>query len=166
MKNYLLKNKSNIKHLFMFYLFSCIMSYTYFDLYCLIDLKTENSVFMPIGFVAMTGVVIMYFLLKLVFPKSPFMITREVPFGLRFAGLVSISGIMGFFTFVPYFVLGKGLYYSGFMGLWLFLLPPALMIHVYAYLYLMYKNDKKKFKNSIKLFLNKILFVTEEQNKK
>lgn len=166
MKNYLLKNKSNIKHLSVFYLFSCIISYTYFYLYCLIDIKTENSVFMPIGFVAMTGVLIMYFLLKLIFPKNNFMITREIPFGLRLAGLVSITSVMGFLAFVPYFALGKGLYYSNLMGLWLLLLPPALMIHMYAYLYLMYKNDKKKFKNNIKLFLNKILLVTEDKNKK
>lgn len=163
MKNFLLRNKSNIKNLAIFYSASCVIGYVYYYLYSLMNVYLENSVFMPIGFVALTGVVIVYVLLKLIFPECRFVLQEEVPFGLRIAGLIAISGVSGFFAFVPYFALGKGLYYSGLSGVFITFLPPALMIHMYAYFFLMYKNEKEKFKYHIKWFLTRLLFTDKNE---
>lgn len=164
MKNFILENKTNLKRLSVFYIVSSLVSCFYYLLYLQISKYFTDNVYMPVGFVTLTGIIVVSSLIRLLLPNIKLSRIKDVPFVLWLLGFFSIVCIVGFFSFVPFFAIGKVLIQSGIEGLLFFIFPPAIAIHVYAYWYIEYHNDRNKFEYYVKIFLGKLFFNIEDKS--
>lgn len=172
MKNFILKNKSNLKKLSLFYTVVFALSFIYYNVYELFtaylnSLEIFDPMLTPVLFVCVTGCVITFSVVKLLLPNTEMSMSKDLPKLLGYIGIISAICLVGFFSFVPFFALGKLLYFLELKEVGYFLLflvfPPVLIIHLYAYLYLMYCNNKDKLRLGLKEFLGKLFFDFENK---
>lgn len=173
MKKFILKNTSNIKKLGVFYTILFAFSFAYYNFYELFtsylnSLENFDPMLTPVLFVSITGCIITFSVIKLLLPNTEMSMSKDLPKLLGYMGIVSAICLVGFFSFIPLFALGKFLYFLELKDVGYFLLllvfPPVLMIHLYAYLYLMYCNNKDKLRLGLKEFLSKLFFDFKEKN--
>lgn len=172
MKNFILRNASNIKRLGIFYTVIFALSFIYYNCYELFTsylngLEKFDPMLTPMLFVSITGCIITFSVMKLILPNTEMSMSKDLPKLLGYMGIISAICLVGFFSFVPFFALGKLLYFLELKEVGYFLLflvfPPVLMIHLYAYLYLMYCNNKDKLRLGLKEFLSKLFFDFKEK---
>jgi hypothetical protein len=155
------ENKLHLIKLIIAYLCFFTFSKFFFISYKMLENTfIGNSPEIAAGLISITGILIISSLIFGILKNDSFAMFDNLPLGLASALAIILLLFFSFFLTIPFFFIGKMIYFETLTNtLFATFLPPAFIVHFYAFSVFAYSKNTLKYKSELKVFLYKLSII-------